>query len=138
MFWRLFKKINDTVGLFNGHFVEAKAFYALEFDAVCCVTAIGDIDTSKAFARVKATLNGEIVNTYQHSYFDHAEGRLLFNNTLFVLTDKRLIELGTNWCQILHTPAQHHWANQLVEQMATLKIQTADPVIGFTRQAVTN
>ncbi len=138
MFRRLFRKIRDTVSLFNGHFVEAKAFYAMEFDAVSCVTFIGDIDTSKAFAYVKETLHGEIVTTYQHSYFDHEEGRLLFNNTLFVLTDKRMIELGANWCQVLHTPLQHGWANQLIEHLATFKVKTADPVIGFSRQAATN
>ena len=105
MFWRLFRrKINDTIGLFNGHFMDAKAFYALEFDAVSCVTFICDIDTSKAFAYINDAMRGNIVRVYQHAYFDHAEGKMFFNNTLFVLRNRRMIELGANWCQLLHTP----------------------------------
>ena len=137
MFWRLFKrKINDLVGLFNGHFIEAKAFYALEFDAVSCVSFIGEIDTSNAFAFVNDIMRHEIVNTYQHSYFDHDERKMFFNNTIFILTNKRMIELGNNWCQVLHTPHQYSWANELIMQLSQYKVVNKEPVIGFTRQAV--
>ena len=139
MFWRLFRrKINDTVGLFNGHFLEAKAFYALEFDAVSCVTFIGDIDCGKAFAYINDALRADIVCTYQHSYYDHAEKQMFFNNTLFVLSNRRMIELGNNWCQVLHTPKQHGWANLIIEQLVPYKMANAEPVIGFTRQAAVN
>jgi hypothetical protein len=138
MFKNLFKpRVREIAGLFTGHFVEAKAFYALTFDAVSCVTFIGDIDTSKAFAHVQGSLGADISKVYQHSYFDHAEGKMLFNNTLFVLRNKRMIELGANWCQVLHTPEQHRWANGLVEQLVPFKLKNAEPAIGFARQAAT-
>ena len=138
MFWKLFrKKINETIGLFNGHFYEAKALYALEFDAVSCVSFIGDIETSKAFTYVKETCRHEIITIYQHSYFDHNEQDMLFNNTIFILTNKRMIELGNNWCQVLHRPGQHGWANELMKHMSQYKIAEKEPAIGFARQAVT-
>jgi hypothetical protein len=136
MFWRLFRrKINDTLGLFNGHFLEAKAFYALEFDAVGSVSFIGDIDTGKAFVLINELLQDEIVATYQHSYFDHNEQRMFFNNTLFVLTNRRMIELGNNWCQLLHTQHQYGWANDLIKRLSAYRIVNNEPVIGFARQA---
>ena len=139
MLGRLFRrKIRDTIGLFNGHFVEAKAFYALEFDTICCVTFIGEIDTSKAFAHINESLSADMGHVYQHAYYDHAERKMFFNNTLFVLSHERMIELGNNWCQVLHTPAQHGWANSLIEQLAVFKIKNVEPVIGFTMQAATN
>ena len=68
MFWKLFKRrIHDFMGLFYGHFVEVKALYALQFDAVSCVSYIGELDTSKAFAFINENLRAEIVTTYQHS-----------------------------------------------------------------------
>ena len=139
MFWRLFRrKIGDTIGLFNGHFVDAKAFYALEFDAISCVTFIGDIDTGKAFTYINDTLGADIINVYQHSYYDHAEKQMFFNNTLFVLRNRRMIELGNNWCQVLHTPKQHGWANRIIEQLVPYKTKSTEPVIGFARQAAVN
>ena len=139
MFWKLFRrKINDTLGLFNGHFLEAKAFYALEFDAVCCVTFTGDIDTGKAFTYINDTLGADIVSVYQHSYYDHAEGKMFFNNTLFVLNNRRMIELGNNWCQVLHTPQKQAWANELIAELSRFKIVNSEGVIGFARQTVAN
>ncbi len=139
MFWRLFaRKIRDTLGLFNGHFLEAKAFYALEFDAVSSVSFIGDIDTSKAFTLINETLQNEIVSTYQHSFYDHNESRMFFNNTVFVLTNQRMIELRNNWCQVLHTQHQHGWANELIKSLSAYRIVNNEPVIGFARQAAAN
>lgn len=139
MFWRLFRrKVNDTIGLFNGHFVEAKAFYAMQFDAVSCVSFVGDIDASKAFALINDSLKNEIASTYQHSYYDHNEQKMFFNNTLFVLTDQRMIELGSNWCQVLHTQQQHGWANELIKSLAAYRIVNNEPVIGFARQPAVN
>lgn len=137
MFRRLFRrKVRNTIGLFNGHFLEAKALYALEFNAVCCVSFIGDIDSSKAFAQITEMLRNEIVSTYQHSYFDHHVQKVFFNNTIFVLRDQRMMELGNNWCQVLHTQHQNRWANEVINSLAPFRIMNNEPVIGFTRQAV--
>ena len=138
MFLRLFRKIRDVIGLFNGHFIEAKALYALEFDAVCCVSFIGEVDTTKAFALINEKLKTEIVTVYQHSYFDHNENKMFFNNTIFILVNKIVIELGNNWCQVLHTQEQHGWANTLIEELSAFRIVNNEATIGFARQAVAN
>lgn len=139
MFRRLLgKRIREYVGLFNGYFVDVKAFYALEFDAVPCVGFVGEIDAAKAFALITEQLVGEIVTTYQHAYFDHKEQKMLFNNTLFVLRDRRMIEVGGNYCQLLHATHQYQWANQLVKDLAAFRLVVEAPTIGFTRQAVAN
>jgi len=139
MFWRIFKrKINETIGLFNGHFVEAKALYALEFDAVSCIHFISEIDTGKAFDFINDTMRNEIVTIYQHSWYDHNEQKIFFNNTIFILTNKRMIELGNNWCQVLHTPNQYTGAQELITQFSQYKLVNTQPAIGFARQAVAN
>src|ERR1051325_8966968 len=135
MFQRLFRrKIRDTLGLFNGHFVEAKAFYALKFDAVSCISFIGEIDTSKAFAWVNENMKAEVLSTYQHSYFDHNEQKMFFNNTIFVLTNQRIIELGNNYCQVLHTQHQYGWANEVIKSLSPFRIINNEPAIGFAWQ----
>ena len=139
MFWRMFKrKINELTGLFNGHFIEIKAWYALEFDAVSCVSFIGDLDTSKAFAFINENMRSEILSTYQHSYFDPNEQRMFFNSTIFVLKNKRMIELGNNYCQVLHTRQQYGWANDLVKSLSQFRMINNEPVIGFARHTAAN
>ena len=139
MFWKLFKtRIGNVLGLFNGHFVEAKAFYAIEFNSISSVTFIGDIDTGQAFAYIDESLRMEIKRVYQHSYFDHTDRKMYFNNTVFVLSNQRMVELGNNWCQVLHKPSQQGWANNVIEQLATFKTKNTEPAIGFARQTSVN
>ena len=138
MLLRLFRKFKDVIGLFNGYFIEVKALYVLEFDTVSCVSFIGEVDVTQAFALVSERLKNEIITVYQHAYFDHKEKKMFFNNTIFVLTNKRMIELGNNWCQLLHTPGQHGWANAVIKELSQFRVVNDEAVIGFTRQAVAN
>lgn len=139
MFWKVFsRKVKDLTGLFNGHFLEVKALYAVEFDAVASVCFIGELDVAKAFAFIKAHYQSDIVTVYQHSYFDHGEQECLFNNTIYVLSDKRMIELGNSYCQVLHQPTQHNWAYALIKQLSQFRIAQAEAQIGFARQTTMN
>src|SRR5689334_12374257 len=138
MLFNLFRKIKDATGLFNGYFIEVKALYALEFDAVCSVSFIGEIDATQAFAWINEKLKNDIVAVYQHCYFDHNEQQMFFNNTIFILTNKRMIELGNNWCQFLHAPYQHEWANKMIRQLSAFRVVNRETAIGFARQSVSN
>ena len=138
MLFRLFRKFKNVFGLFNGYFIEVKALYALEFDAVCCVSFVGEIDTTKAFELINENFKTGIVTVYQHSYFDHSERKMFFNNTIFVLANKIMIELGNNWCQVLHPPEQQEWADDLINQLSAFRIVNNEPAIGFARQSVAN
>jgi len=139
MLWKWFsRKVVDPMALFSGHFVEVKAFYAVQFDAVPCVTFIGELDVTKAYALVNEQLKGEVISVYQHTYFDHSEQQLFFNNTIFVLRGSRMIELGNNYCQVLHTTNQYAWANQLIKDLAAFRIVNKEPAIGFARQSNMN
>ena len=127
--------------LFNGHFIEVKAFYVLQFDKVPCVCFIGDIDVTKAYAHITEVFNCEIVLVYQHMYFDHDEQKTFFNNTVFVLTQNRMIELAKGYAQILHTPQDYVWVNKLMKALVEFKIAETPlqtQVVGFARQPEMN
>lgn len=139
MNWNLNKrKIVNLEGLFNGHFVEVKAMYALEFDAVSCVTFIGELDISAAFVFIADNFTAEIKSTWQHSYYDHTARKMFFNDSIFVLSNRRMIELAGNYCQVLHTPKQYNWANDLVAKLSAFRMVNNTTSIGFTRQATAN
>lgn len=146
MLWRLFnRRVNAAEALFNGHYLDVKVFYVVEFDRVPCVIFIGELDVSAAFAHVSEKLSREIVHVYQHSYFGHAEQKMFFNNTVFVLTNNRMIELAANYCQVLHTDRQYGWANSLITELNAFRdepvaeaLPRVTTVIGFARQESLN
>lgn len=138
MFWKwINRKVGHNAALFTGHFVEVKAFYAVEFERVPCMAFISEIDVSKAFAYIEKLYRWDIQKTYQHNFFDYEDQEMKFNNTVFVLKGNRMIELAHNYCQVLHQPDQFVWANKLVKNLAQFR-KVAEPVkenrvIGFAR-----
>lgn len=146
MLWRLFtRRMNDAAALFNGHYIDVKVFYVTRFDEMPCVSFIGEMDVTGVFAYLNEEYKNEIVNVYQHSYFDHTEQKMLFNNTVFVLTDNRMIEVAGNYCQVLHSDRAYGWANALLVALRAFREeQMPEPatevrtVIGFARQETLN
>jgi hypothetical protein len=132
------------VQIFSGHFVDVKAFYTFEFNVIPCITFIGDMDITKAFAFVKDSCNPDIISTYQHSYFNYDDKNVYFNNTIVVLNNKRMIEIADNYCQLLHTINQYSWARQLVNDLAQFKMERHVPafrrtqIVGFAKEAEMN
>ena len=120
--------------LFLGHYVDPKVFYAVQFNTVPCISFIGEMDTSKAFDFIQSTYRNQLTGIYQHNYFDHDKRDFFFNNTLFVLKNKRLIELGNNYCQVLHTKDQCDWGQAMIKELSVFHVTgDVDKVIGFAR-----
>ena len=137
------RRIRNIQVLFRGHFVEVKAFYAIRFNRVPCVTFIGELDITPVFAFIRQKFENETVTVFQHSYFDHEEGKLFFNTTVFVLSGNRVIEVSGNYCQVLHTDHQYEWAFELVKELAQFRVaalaeELPPTVIGFARQTTLN
>jgi hypothetical protein len=134
------RKIKDVGALLQAHYFEVKAWYIKEFDRIPCVSFIGELDTTKAYAYINEQFTYEIVAVYQHAYFEHDEKKMYFNNTVFILTNNRMLELGSNYCQVLHTNKQYTWANELIRNLAEFRmlVEKERTVIGFARQTTDN
>ena len=135
MFFNLFKtKVSQVNTLFFGHYVDPKVFYAVQFNGVPCISFIGELDTSKAFDFIQSTYRVELAGIYQHNYFDHDKRDFFFNNTLFVLKNKRMIELGNNYGQVLYTKDQHNWGQTMIKELSVFHVTgDVNKVIGFAR-----
>ena len=124
--------------VFNGHFVEAKALYAYQFQSLCNVCFIGDLNTTEACTLINQVLGREILSVYQHIYIDHGSAEFYFNNTIYMLKGKRLIELGNNYCQILYRPSHNIWARELAKELSVFRIVQHEASIGFAWQVGEN
>ena len=135
MFFNLFRRDLSKVNtLFLGHYVDPKVFYAVEFNRVPCISFIGELDTGKTFDFIQSTYRYQLTGIYQHNYFDHDKRQFFFNNTLFVLKNKRLIELGNNYCQVLYTKDQFDWGQTMIRELSVFHLTAdANKIIGFAR-----
>jgi hypothetical protein len=140
MFLNLFRtRLSRINTLFIGHYVESKVFYTLKFNAVPCMNFIGELESGKAFDFIRNTYHSQVKEIYQHSYFDHEKREFFFNNTLFVLRNKRMIELGNNYCQVLHTKSQYGWGQTIIQELSVFHVVAdANKVIGFARSNAMN
>jgi len=143
MFFNLFKKkLCDVNGLFTGHYIDIRMFYMYRFNEVPCIVFISEMDTSKAHKYVRDKYAAEIVATYQHSFFEHAQKEIFFNNTVFVLKDKRLIELANNYCHVMHSSKQYGWGHKVIRDLSEFRQETSqaseNKVIGFARSNQVN
>jgi hypothetical protein len=135
MFFNLFRtKVSEVNTLFFGHYVDPKVFYTVQFNKVPCISFIGELEAGKAFDFIQNTYRNQVTAIYQHNYFDHDKRDFFFNNTLFVLKTKRLIELGNTCCQVLHTKDQYDWGQAMIKELSVFHITgDVNKVIGFAR-----
>lgn len=139
---RFRRKINNLSMLFNGHYIDVKALYVLRTGNIPCISFIGEVDVTKVFAYIKENLGADVKQTYQHSYFDHDNREAYFNNTIFIMPNKRMIELGNNYCHLLYEADDYTWAYKLMETLSDFR-SVADTtattqVLGFARHAEMN
>ena len=136
------RRIGNVPTLFQGHYLDAKVFYIIEFNTIPAVSFIGDLDGSKAFEYIDERFRYAIMGIYQHNYYDHDKKDIFFNNTVFVFKDKRMIELAGNYCHVLHTIKQYKWAHDLTRELAAFKADNTSAndnrVIGFARNGNMN
>ncbi len=142
MSWNFFKRRKRLLnGVLTGNYMDTKVFYAFQFGQLPNISMIPQIDSGKAFLYIKEHLNIEIVDVYQSAQFSHAEQKLFFNMTVFVLRKRRLIELGPNYAELFYNSKDYAWANNLVNKLAGFKLAdtaASPPVIGFTVSAAMN
>lgn len=138
MFWKFFtRKFKNFTGLYPQNYVDARVLYTLHFDEVPSIAFLGMIDGGKALDLIMSRYEPQVSRFMQHCYFDYEQQDLVFNCTVLVLTNGRIIEVTANYCLILHSNANYAWVQQLVKDLARFKVEeeeTNQQVIGFARQ----
>src|SRR5215471_11318839 len=132
------RKTKNVQVLFNGHYIDAKALYVLQFNKIPSICFIGNMDTKKTFDYITEKFRSEIVAVYQHAYFDHDKQEMFFNYTLCVMTGNRMIEIGPGYVHALYEPKAFAGVKHLMKALAEFKMATVPTyqtkVVGFARE----
>ena len=87
------RKIRNIDSLFENNFIDSKVLFATRFRALANISLVRPINASEAYAMIVKNFAGEITAVYQYNTFDHDQKKALFNMTIFVLKNKRIIVL---------------------------------------------
>ena len=62
-----------------------------------------------------------ITGIFQYSKYDRKKKKSLYSTTIILLKDNCLVELGGDYCEILHTHEDYDMANALVKEASRFK-----------------
>jgi len=118
------KKIgaHNSPNVFEHHYLESKAFYVYRFKIIPSTTYIDDIDISKAFAHIQNLYGPLIADIYQACFFNKQEKKQQFQKTIFVLKNKVIVELASDFAKILYAPAKSGFADSLITALSEFKL----------------
>ena len=118
--------------------------FVTRFNQLPSIAVIIQIDVSKAYKLITEQLREQVIQIHQFNMFDHNEQKCYFTVTLFELSNNRIIELGSDYAEVLYTAAQYDWMAMLLKDLSACKAEieitetkTAQ-VIGFARAAEMN
>ena len=139
MFRNLFRRNTIQLnGLFTGHYVGVAPLYVTMFNRIPSVLFIPELNTTDVLRHIEDKYKRDILNILQHGYFQHSDKQAYFNNTIFVLKGKRLIELTDTYAQIIYDPRDFEWANKVLRELVEFKAEPAPVketrIIGFSRE----
>lgn len=117
---RLFNK--RQAHIFDHQYLESKAFYMYRFREVPCVTYVDDIDINSAYAYVDSHYKNKIVDIYQNCFYNHKDTAHQFYKTVFVLSNKIMIEVAGQYARILYPNNSYNFADNLVKAFSAYKL----------------
>lgn len=111
-----------TPAIFEHNYLEAKSFYMYRFKTIPCTTYVDDIDINKAFDYLSENFNKSTEDIYQACYYDWQQNKQVFSKTLFVLNNKIMIELTSDYAKILYPNNKYNETNSLINIFSTYKL----------------
>jgi len=115
------QKIVDANSIFLNSFLDSKAFYMYVYQQVPCINWIDHVNAEKVFKYIKKEYADAIAGIFQYSKYNRKKKKSLYSTTIIQLNDNCMVELGTDYCEVLHTHQDYSMANQLIKEVSAFK-----------------
>lgn len=115
------QKIMAANSIFQNNFLDCKAYYMYAYQQVPCITWVDQVHTGKVLKHIKTEYADAITGIFQYSKYDRKKKKSLYSTTIILLKDNCLVELGGDYCEILHTHEDYDMANALVKEASRFK-----------------
>ncbi len=111
-----------TATIFEHNYLDSRAFYLYRFKTVPCATIVDDVDVSKAFQYIQHNYGDSTQDIYQSCYYNRQDNKQEFNKTVFVLSNKVIIELAGCYVRILYPNYNYDFADKLLKALSDFKM----------------
>jgi hypothetical protein len=108
--------------VFEHYYIDAKALYVYCFKRIPSTTYIDNIEVGKAFDYIREMYGQLIADVYQACFFNRQENKQQFQETVFVLRNKVIVQLCPNYARILYAPEKYGFADSLIISFSEFKL----------------
>lgn len=115
------QKIMDANSIFENSFLDAKAYYMYTYQQVPCITWVSQVNTEKVLKHIRTEYKDAITGIFQNSMYNRKKRTTQYSTTIILLQENCLVELGGDYCEILHTHQDYEMANTLVKEASRFK-----------------
>ena len=115
------QKIMDANSIFQNSFLDCKAYYMYAYQQVPCITWVDQVNTDKVLKHIKTEYADAITGIFQNSKYNRKKKKSQYSTTIILLKDNCLVELGGDYCEVLHTHEDYEMANALVKEASRFK-----------------
>lgn len=116
------RRVAHIASLMSQYFLDSRAVYMHLFDELPCLSVITQIDSTQALTLIEQLHPGAVGRVWQHNAFDHDDQRMNFHVSIIELSNRRLVEVGASYVELLHTPAQYDWAREVMSELSRVRL----------------
>lgn len=115
------QKVMAANSIFQNSFLDCKAYYMYAYQQVPCITWIDQVNTEKVLKHIKTEYADAITGIFQYSKYNRNKKMSLYSTTIILLNENCLVELGGEYCEVLHTHKDYDMANALIKEVSRFK-----------------
>ena len=108
--------------VFEHYYLDSKALYMYSFKRIPSTTYIDNVDVGKAFVHIHEMYGQLITDVHQACFFNRQENKQQFQETIFVLRNKVIVQLAPNYARVLYAPEKYGFADSLITAFSEFKL----------------
>jgi hypothetical protein len=109
------QKVIDANSLFDYRFLDANTLYLYYFNQLPSVNFISHVDGEKLFNALKEKYGSEIKQIHQRHWYKKAHKKYEFDRTVLVFEGDRLVDIGNDYCEMMHDGSNPEWITAMTE-----------------------
>jgi len=109
------QRVVNADSLFDYRFLDANVLYLYYFNRLPSVNFISHVDGEKLCNVLKEKYNTQIKQVHQRHWYRKANKKYEFDRTVLVFDDNRLIDLGNDYCEMMHDGSNGEWVVEITE-----------------------
>ncbi len=115
------QKVINANNVFANDFLDVKILYLYSFNMLPSIHYIPDIDAERVFEAIREKFRDRIKNIHQRKWYKSKKKRFEFDNTIIIMDKNCLMELDSDWCDILHDGNSPELVQSIVDVVVQFK-----------------